>query len=65
MNLHLGLKTHQDYAIVIDKSGKVRGMFDATSKNDCQRLRTMLLKCLEEEPPSKDESSQPNKNAST
>ena len=38
MNLYLGRKTHQDYAVVVDKWGKVRGMFDATSKNDCQRL---------------------------
>jgi cytochrome oxidase Cu insertion factor (SCO1/SenC/PrrC family) len=51
MNLHLGLKTHQDYAIVIDKSGKVRGMFDATSKADCQRLHTLLMQCVKEELP--------------
>jgi cytochrome oxidase Cu insertion factor (SCO1/SenC/PrrC family) len=49
MNLYLGRKTHQDYAIVVDKSGKIRGMFDATSKSDCQRLRAMLLKCAAEE----------------
>jgi cytochrome oxidase Cu insertion factor (SCO1/SenC/PrrC family) len=51
MNLYLGLKTHQDYAIVIDKSGKVRGMFDATSKSDCQRLRTLLMQCVKEQSP--------------
>jgi cytochrome oxidase Cu insertion factor (SCO1/SenC/PrrC family) len=51
MNLYLGLKTHQDYAIVIDKSGKVRRMFDATSKNDCQRLRSLLMQCVKEELP--------------
>lgn len=48
MNLGLYRQGHQDYAIVIDKTGKVRGMFDATSKSQCQRLRTMLLKCLDE-----------------
>jgi cytochrome oxidase Cu insertion factor (SCO1/SenC/PrrC family) len=51
MNLYLDRKTHQDYAIVIDKAGKIRGMFDATSKNDCQRLQTLLLQCVEEESP--------------
>jgi cytochrome oxidase Cu insertion factor (SCO1/SenC/PrrC family) len=50
MKLFLSRKGHQDEAVVIDKTGTVRGMFDATSKSDCQRLRTMLLKCLEEEP---------------
>jgi cytochrome oxidase Cu insertion factor (SCO1/SenC/PrrC family) len=51
MNLFLSYKGHQDRVIVIDKAGKVRGIFDATSKNECQRLRTMLLQCLEEKPP--------------
>jgi cytochrome oxidase Cu insertion factor (SCO1/SenC/PrrC family) len=51
MKLFLSRKGHQDYAVVVDKSGQVRGMFDAASKNDCQRLRTMLLKLVEEEPP--------------
>lgn len=51
MNLALFRKGHQDYAVVVDKSGKVRGMFDATSKIDCNRLHTLLLECLQEEPP--------------
>jgi cytochrome oxidase Cu insertion factor (SCO1/SenC/PrrC family) len=51
MNLYLGRKTHQDYAIVVDKWGTVRGMFDATSKSDCQRLRALLVQCVEEESP--------------
>jgi cytochrome oxidase Cu insertion factor (SCO1/SenC/PrrC family) len=51
MNLTLFRKGHQDYAIVVDKTGKVRGMFDATSKSDCQRLHTMLVNCQKEEPP--------------
>ena len=31
MNVFLSRKGHQDYAVVIDKAGKIRGMFDATS----------------------------------
>jgi cytochrome oxidase Cu insertion factor (SCO1/SenC/PrrC family) len=50
MNLFLSYKGHQDRVVVIDKSGKIRGMFDATSRRDCERLRTMLLDCLKEEP---------------
>ena len=44
-------KGHQDYAIVIDKAGKIRGMYDATSKSDCERLQKRLLECLEAEKP--------------
>jgi cytochrome oxidase Cu insertion factor (SCO1/SenC/PrrC family) len=51
MDLYLGRKTHQDYAIVVDKSGKIRGMFDATSKNDCQRLQSMLQQCVTQKLP--------------
>jgi cytochrome oxidase Cu insertion factor (SCO1/SenC/PrrC family) len=51
MNLYLGRQTHKDYAVVVDKSGKIRGMFDATSKMDCQRLQTMLKQCVAEESP--------------
>lgn len=51
MNVALMRKGHQDYAIVVDKAGKVRGMFDATSRIDCERLHTMLLALQKEEPP--------------
>jgi cytochrome oxidase Cu insertion factor (SCO1/SenC/PrrC family) len=51
MNLYLAMKTHNNEAVVMDKSGKVRGMFDATSTSDSDRMRTLLLKCLEEQPP--------------
>jgi protein SCO1/2 len=53
MNLFLGYKTHQDRVVVIDNAGKVRGMFDATSKNECQRLHRILVECLKEKPPQK------------
>lgn len=51
MDLHLSLKGHQDVAIVIDKAGKRRGMFDATSESQCNRLKAKLLECLAEKPP--------------
>jgi cytochrome oxidase Cu insertion factor (SCO1/SenC/PrrC family) len=63
MNLYLGRQTHQDYAIVVDKWGQIRGMFDATSKSDCQRLRTLLLQCAKEEQPPKDSVAQPHTDA--
>lgn len=52
MNLLLSRKGHQDYAIVVDKSGKIRATYDATSKSDCQRLHAKLLECLAEQPTS-------------
>jgi cytochrome oxidase Cu insertion factor (SCO1/SenC/PrrC family) len=52
MKVFLSLKGHQDYAIVIDKAGKIRGMFDATSQSQCTRMKNLLLECLAEKPPS-------------
>ena len=37
--------------MVVDRQGEVRGMFDATSRSQSQRLRTLLLKCLAEQGP--------------
>jgi len=51
MNVALQRKGHQDHAIVIDKTGKIRGWYDATSKSQCERLHAKLLECLAEEPP--------------
>ena len=51
MKLFLSRKGHQDYAIVFDKAGKTRGVFNAMSKSDCQRLHAKLLELVEEEPP--------------
>ena len=51
MDVYLSLKGHQDVAIVIDKKGKIRGMFDATSESQCNRLKAKLLECLAEKPP--------------
>jgi cytochrome oxidase Cu insertion factor (SCO1/SenC/PrrC family) len=51
MKLLLSLKGHQDEAVVIDRKGKVRGMFDATSETQCVRMKNLLLECLAEEAP--------------
>jgi cytochrome oxidase Cu insertion factor (SCO1/SenC/PrrC family) len=51
MKVFLSLKGHQDYAIVIDREGKIRGMFDATSESQCKRMHNLLLECLAEKPP--------------
>jgi protein SCO1/2 len=52
MNLYLSLKGHQDFAIIIDKQGKMRSVIDdATSESQCIRLKNMLLECLAEKPP--------------
>lgn len=45
-------KGHKDYAIVVDRAGKVRGMYDATSISQSKKLRLLILECLAEEPPS-------------
>lgn len=42
---------HKDYAIVVDRAGKIRGMFDATSDIQCQRMISLLESCLAEPVP--------------
>jgi cytochrome oxidase Cu insertion factor (SCO1/SenC/PrrC family) len=49
MNMYLGRQTHQNYAIVIDKEGKIRGTFDGTSTADCEKMKKLLVE-LEAEP---------------
>jgi cytochrome oxidase Cu insertion factor (SCO1/SenC/PrrC family) len=51
MDLFLSYKGHQDRVVVLDKAGKIRGMFDATSKSECQRLHKLLVEFLNEDPP--------------
>jgi cytochrome oxidase Cu insertion factor (SCO1/SenC/PrrC family) len=51
MNQTLLRKGHLDYAVVFDKAGKIRGNFDASSRIDCERMHTMLLKLQKEQPP--------------
>jgi cytochrome oxidase Cu insertion factor (SCO1/SenC/PrrC family) len=54
MKLEVTWRGHKDYAIVIDREGKVRGMFDATSINQSKKLRVLLLECLAEPAPTQD-----------
>jgi cytochrome oxidase Cu insertion factor (SCO1/SenC/PrrC family) len=49
MNLFLSRKGHQDYAVVFDKTGKIRAMYDATSNRQCEKLRTKLLELVDED----------------
>lgn len=51
MDLFLSHKGHQDHVAVIDKTGKIRGMYDASSKMECDRLKAKLLECLAEDVP--------------
>jgi len=51
MKVYLARKGHQDRAIVIDKAGKTRGIFDAMSTSDCERMQAMLIKLEAEDTP--------------
>jgi cytochrome oxidase Cu insertion factor (SCO1/SenC/PrrC family) len=51
MDLYLSRKGHSNYAVVIDKWGKRRGMFDAISTRDCENMKKLLVKLQAEEPP--------------
>lgn len=51
MKLDVFLKGHRDDAVVIDKQGKIRGYFNATSKRECKALRDLLVELLEEPAP--------------
>ena len=48
MKLHVSYKGHQDYVVVIDRQGQLRGMFNATSRIQSQKLRDLLVECLAE-----------------
>jgi cytochrome oxidase Cu insertion factor (SCO1/SenC/PrrC family) len=54
MKLEVSWRGHKDYAIVIDRASKVRGMFDATSISQSQKLRQLLVTCLAEKEPTQD-----------
>ena len=40
---------HNESAVVIDRDGNVRGMYDVTSLRQSQKLEALLKKCLAEE----------------
>jgi cytochrome oxidase Cu insertion factor (SCO1/SenC/PrrC family) len=52
MNLDVYRQGHKDYAVVIDKAGKIRGMYNAGSRNECRKLQERLVELLAETPPS-------------
>lgn len=54
MKLDVFLKGHRDDAVVIDKAGKIRGYFNATSKRECQEMRELLVQLLAEPAPEQD-----------
>ena len=54
MNVDISWRGHKDYAVVIDREGKIRGMYDAYRLSQLEKLRVLLLKCLEEDGPTSD-----------
>ena len=60
MKVEISWRGHKDYAVVIDKAGEVRGMYDATSISQSKKLRLLLLECLAEDPPSSENPAQNN-----
>ncbi|NOY42504.1 MAG: SCO family protein [Planctomycetes bacterium] len=53
-SLPINWKGHNEHAVVIDKFGKVRGMYDASSRSQSKKLALLLKECLAEEAPPKD-----------
>jgi cytochrome oxidase Cu insertion factor (SCO1/SenC/PrrC family) len=51
MGLGLFRQGHLDYAVVFDKAGKIRGMYDAASRSQCDQLSKLLVELQEEDPP--------------
>lgn len=48
MKLPVTWQGHNEVAVVIDQQGKVRGMYDVTSRMQSQKLEALLKKCLAE-----------------
>jgi protein SCO1/2 len=51
MGIGLFRQGHQDYAVVFDKAGKIRGMFDAASRSECNHMRAKLMELQQEDLP--------------
>ena len=49
LKLPVTWKGHNEMAVVIDKAGKLRGMYDATRLSQSEKLRELLVECLAEE----------------
>jgi len=48
MRLSVTWQGHNEHAVVIDRKGKIRGMFNAIKTSESKQLRKLLLECLEE-----------------
>jgi len=51
MKLPVTWQGHNESAVVIDRTGKVRGMYDMTSTSQSKKLEVLLKKCLAEPAP--------------
>lgn len=51
MKVDVSFRGHKDYAVVIDREGNVRGMYDAYKTSQVEKLRVLLLDILKEETP--------------
>ena len=51
MSLPVTYQGHSDMAVVIDRTGKVRGMYDVTSTSQSKKLELLLKECLAEPAP--------------
>lgn len=63
MKVEVSYQGHQDFAVVIDRQGNIRGMFDAIRTSQIEKLRVMLLQLLAEETPASEESAAPTDKA--
>ncbi len=51
-------KGHNEMAVVIGKSGEIRGMYDASRTSQAELLRKLLVECLAEEVPGEEAKTQ-------
>ncbi len=51
MKLTVLEKVHKEYAVIIDRAGKIRGRFNVIDANDRAEARDLLVECLAETAP--------------
>ncbi len=51
MKLMVLEKVHKEHAVIIDRTGKIRGRFNVTDANDLEEARKLLVECLAETAP--------------
>ena len=57
MNVEISWRGHEDYAVVIDREGNIRGLYNPNRLSQLEKLRVLILRCLEE--PVRDETTDP------